>query len=289
MTPGYLQNIMPSDPLLPPTSDSSVLQAFLRAFQIKPEGKPLDILERVGQSFARLPYENLTKIIRQAETGSVAEARRTPDKVIADHLRLGAGGTCFSLIATLLHLVRALGFEAQPILADRPYGLDTHCALLVWLDGRPHLIDPGFLITRPVPFVATGERKLQTAFNDILLAPQSNPERIDLITVQKGQQSLRLTFKAQPVDRGEFLRAWDASFSWDMMTYPLLTRVIGDRQLYLHSNRFQVRERLKVHRCEIDPEALGERIALVFGLSPDVVYRALEILKRKGENYGTPG
>ncbi|HLW67186.1 MAG TPA: hypothetical protein VKS79_17870 [Gemmataceae bacterium] len=135
---------MSSNPLHPPTPDSPVLPTFLRAFDINKAGAPLDVLERVGHAFARLPYENLTKIIRQAETGNTAEARRIPSEVLADHLQFGAGGTCFSLTATLLYLVRALGFEAQPILADRPYGTNTHCALLVWIVGEPHLLDQAF-------------------------------------------------------------------------------------------------------------------------------------------------
>src|SRR5204863_234100 len=66
------------------------------------------------------------KIIKDAEAGGVEEARRTPAEVLADHHALGAGGTCFALTATMLHLVRALGFPAEPILADRRYGADTH-------------------------------------------------------------------------------------------------------------------------------------------------------------------
>src|SRR5262249_31523864 len=130
---------------------------------------------------------------------------------------------------------------------------------------------------------------LQTAFNDIILATQSTTDKVDLITVQQGQQTLRLTFKTQPVDCGEFLKVWDASFGWDMMNYPLLTRVIGNRQLYLHGNRLQVRDRSQVQRSEVDPSFLAERIAQVFGLSPEVAHKAMAILKRKGENYGNPG
>ncbi|HEV3145252.1 MAG TPA: arylamine N-acetyltransferase [Gemmataceae bacterium] len=280
---------MSSDPLAIPEPDSSVLPTFVRTFGLDLTGKPLDVLERVGQAFARLPYENLTKIIRQAETGSVTEARRSPSEVVANHLRLGVGGTCFSLTATLLYLVRALGFEAQPILADRPYGLNTHCALLVWLDGRPHLMDPGFLIARPTPLPVSGDLKLQTEFNELILAPQAGGDKVDLITVQQGRWTPRITFKSTPADRVEFLKVWDASFDWDMMKYPLLTRVTGNRQLYLHGNRLQVRDRNQVQRDEIDPQLLAEHIAQAFGVALEVVQKALAILKRKGEPYGASG
>src|ERR1700722_19167084 len=109
-------------PLLPPDADSPLLRQFLRAHRIDGTKPPVELLGEVAQAFARLPFENLTKIIKDAEAGRVEEARRAPAEVLADHWTLGAGGTCFALTATMLHLVRALGWQAQPILADRRYG-----------------------------------------------------------------------------------------------------------------------------------------------------------------------
>src|SRR5262249_12827325 len=110
------------------------------------------------------------------------EARRGPDEVLADHAAFGTGGTCFSLTATMLHLVRALGFEAEPILADRRYGADTHCAMLVWLDAVPHLLDPGYLIVRPLAIPKSGEVRLTMPAIDVVLAAKDGGERIDLLT-----------------------------------------------------------------------------------------------------------
>jgi arylamine N-acetyltransferase len=98
-----------------------------------------------ARAFATLPYENLSKVIRFAEAGDAVAARELPAEIINRHLQWGTGGTCFSLTATLLHLIRSLGFEAEPILADRPYGSNTHCALRVMVEGQPHLLDPGYL------------------------------------------------------------------------------------------------------------------------------------------------
>src|ERR1022692_1792165 len=131
-------------PLLPPEPDSPLLRQFLQAQSIDIALPSVERLTAVARAFSRLPFENLTKIIKDAEAGRVEEARRTPGEVLADHAALGAGGTCFALTATLLYLVRALGFAAEPILADRRYGADTHSALLVWLAGKPHLLDPGY-------------------------------------------------------------------------------------------------------------------------------------------------
>ncbi|MBN1442177.1 MAG: arylamine N-acetyltransferase, partial [Planctomycetes bacterium] len=186
----------------------------------------------------------------------------------------------------LLEIVRGLGWPAQPILADRRYGADTHCALLVSIEGRPHLLDPGYLILRPVPLDSRREVVIPTDFNRVVLGPREGGERIDLFTEQEGARTYRLTFKTAPVDRGEFLRAWDASFDWDMMRYPLLSRVAGGRQVYLQGRKLQHRSIESVERRELAWDDLPERIAREFGIAREVIDRALRLLERKGERSG---
>jgi len=200
-------------------------------------GDPRQLLDRVVAAFARLPYENITKIIRKTEYGDCERARRSPEDVIREHIAWGAGGTCFSLTAALAKLARELGWEAEYILADRRYGQDTHCALLVWIDGIPHLLDPGYLIVHPIQLKTREEQKIEAGFNDLILASEQNPEKVSLYTLRGDKKTYRLTYRTSPVDNGEFCRAWDASFQWDMMQYPLLTRTEGSRQIYMKGTR----------------------------------------------------
>ncbi|RME21893.1 MAG: hypothetical protein D6806_13840, partial [Deltaproteobacteria bacterium] len=134
------------NPLRPP-EDDELLRLFCRSHRIELSQDRLALLESIGKAFSRLPYENFSKVVSLGDETSAARARRSPRQVIEQNMELGAGGTCFSLTATLIHLARSAGFEATPILADRHYGTDTHCAMLVHIGGRPHLLDPGFLIT----------------------------------------------------------------------------------------------------------------------------------------------
>jgi arylamine N-acetyltransferase len=268
-------------PLLPPERESPLLAQFLRSHRIHVTKPPVELLAEVAQAFSRLPFENLTKIIKDAEAGRVEEARRTPAEVLADHHALGAGGTCFALTATMLYLVRALGFTAEPILADRRYGADTHSALLVWLDGKPHLLDPGYLIVRPLPIPATGAIRVPTPFNELILTAKEGGARIELQTLQNKQSTYRLTFKATPVDAGEFLRAWDTSFDADMMRYPVLSRVVGDKQYYLQKKHLLVRGKTETEQAEVTPDRLVAEIAARFQIAPAVVAKALAILNRK--------
>ena len=232
------------------------------------------------QAFSGLPYENLTKIIKQASLGSGDRSRRWPTEVVSDHLASGTGGTCFSLTATLLYLLRSLGWQAEPILADRHYGENTHCAVVIWIEGRPHLLDPGYLIVTPVPLTGSNDAtEIETGFNQLLLSPSSGDGRRSLYTLQQGSTSHRLTFKTEPADPGEFLKAWDASFDWDMMQYPLLTRIRGHEQLYLRGNRLQIRSHDSLQRQEIAPDLLVDQIASEFNLDASVTTQALSILK----------
>ena len=264
--------------------DRETLDLFLRHFAIAPDRDARATLPRVARAFSRIPYENLTKIVHETEIRGAMHALRTPREVIVDHIRWGAGGTCFALTATLLHLVRALGFRAEPILADRRYGADTHCALVVWLDELPQLIDPGYLLVDPIPLVGLAIREIATTFNDVVLVPHANGEKWDLSTRQQGSLTYRLTFKSQPVDEVQFLKAWEASFDWDMMKYPVLTRVEGGSQRYLQGRRFQTRTRQTVERLELTEDEWTRRIVDEFGLAPELVRAALRAWDERGES-----
>ena len=65
------------------------------------------------------------------------------------------------------------------------------------------------------------------------------------------------------------------------MRYPVLTRMSGDHQLYLQDRRFQTRGKDGLSRSEIGPEELVEHVAAQFGLEPELVADALEVLRRR--------
>lgn len=274
-------------PLLAPKVNAPLLRDFLRASNIDPKQPPLELLTAVATAFARLPFENLTKILKKARASRIEEARRFPSEVLGDHWALGTGGTCFALTATLLYLVRALGWQAEPILADRRYGPDTHSALLVWLDGGPHLLDPGYLILRPLPIPTKDDLTIATPFNQLILKPREAGGKVELHTVSREQAAYRLTYKARPVDAGEFLHAWDISFDQDMLRYPVLSRVSGGRQIYLQKNNLLIRGQDATQRAEVSAEQVSREISRTFGIDARIVAEALAHLQRKGERHGS--
>jgi len=265
----------------------STLETFFSHFSLDRRGHPRDVLSGVVRAFSCLPYENLTKILKKEGVGNSAQARREPLEVVRDHIAWGTGGTCFSLAWTLLHLCRSLGYEAAPVLADRRYGENTHCAVVLRLDGRPHLLDPGFLIQNPVHLDGCKELRLATPFNRLVLRPRDGGEKVDLFTEQQespqASPAYRLTFKMAPVDESQFVAVWESSFDWDMMRYPLLTQVKDERHVYLQGRKLQRRSGQSVYRSEVEPEKLVERVALEFGINVKIVASALDVLGRRGE------
>jgi len=79
--------------------------------------------------FARLPYENISKIIKSAGASGVLESMRLPSEVAEDHIEWGLGGTCFSLTFFLERVLRSLGFDAHAdlLLLLRPHRSRPHC------------------------------------------------------------------------------------------------------------------------------------------------------------------
>lgn len=257
------------------------LRMFTGHFGISPASPPEQLLQVVVAAFSRLPYENITKIIKHSEQGNAERARRYPAEVIRDHIAWGTGGTCFSLASALRHLLRGLGWEAEYLLADRRYGQNTHCALLIWINGAPHLLDPGFLIVKPVPLSNGTEKQFETGFNRIVLTPEKRSDRIELSTAEGAGLSYRLTYKTSPVDEGEFLKAWDDSFEWDMMRYPLLTRAAPEGRIYLRGSRLRITGNGRLEKRELSGDGLTGGIAAAFGIDPSVVARALSILREE--------
>ncbi|MEM7230895.1 MAG: arylamine N-acetyltransferase [Planctomycetota bacterium] len=256
-----------------------VLERFLEHFQIDPNVAPRELVRRVATMFARLPYENLSKILKSEREENAERARRGAEEVLGDHIALGTGGTCFSLTACLVHLLRALGFEAQPLLADRSYGDNTHCALVVWIEGAPELIDPGFLLTDPTPLGRESETRISHPSHDVILRPRE--KSIELFTSRHGQEVRRLEIKKRPIDDGEFRDVWDASFDWDMMRYPVVTQFAGDSHLYLQGRSLRRRNATENEQVELGDAELAARIAREFGIDRTLAERALQSIQRR--------
>lgn len=256
-----------------------VLQKFLNRFGITQFENPSSLLYRVAEAFSRIPYENLTKIIKSDTMVNPSSAMRYPDELITDYLKWGTGGTCFSLTASVIAIYNALGIEAHPVLADRHYGPDTHCGLIIVKPEGLLLLDPGYLLFTPVLLPRENPVSVQTGYNTIELVPLDNGEKVQFFTVVKGNRKMRLVYKIRPVDSVTFASAWEQSFKWEMMTYPVLTRITAGEHQYLQGNKLAVRSATGTRRKELSAEMQYTYIAQNMGIHTDIVKKALEVTK----------
>ncbi|MFP4014151.1 MAG: hypothetical protein ACLFVQ_08720 [Chitinispirillaceae bacterium] len=260
-------------------TDPLLLQRFLERFVIAPRASGEVLIRSVADAFSSIPYENLTKIIKSETIVSPSSAMRLPDELIGDYLRWGTGGTCFSLTAAIIAVYGALGIEAHPVLADRHYGPDTHCGVLIFHNCKLLLLDPGYLLFEPTVLCPTEPSLVQTGTNQIELKPLRNGEKVELYTVYKKNRKLRLTYKISPVDSVQFAKAWESSFAWEMMTYPVLTRRSNGHQQYLQGDKLAVFSQNDSKRTVLSKECRAELISTAFGIDQSVISRALGVIK----------
>ena len=262
--------------------DSELLGRFCARFGIDPQAPKIALINQLASAFSSLPFENLTKIIKADSVTSPSSAMRHPDEVVGDFLKWGTGGTCFSLTASMVAALDAMGIEAYPVLADRHYGADTHCGvMLAQAGGELLLCDPGYLLFAPVKIPIGEPVTFDNGFNRVELRPESGGSRLALYTMVKGNRKLRLTFKLEPVSDDAFGRAWERSFAFEMMSYPVLTRTECGRHQYLQANMLAVRDARRTQRTTLTPDKQIEFFTASAGIDRSIVTRALEIV-----NYG---
>jgi arylamine N-acetyltransferase len=258
--------------------DKLLLKRFFTRYGIDPHLDNDRLMVSIANVFSRIPYENLTKIIKSDGLLNPESAIRYPREVLEDHLKWGTGGTCFSLTAAIIAVYGALGFMAYPLLADRHYGTDTHCGLVVLHQKNELLVDPGYLLFVPTPLPVTTMVRVHLGYSTIELNPVDGGKRIELITEVRGSRKLRLTYKRAIVDPETFVRAWKASFAWEMMTYPVLTRCSAGEHHYLQGARHALRNADGTVRSTLSAAEQIEYIGGTMGVSREVVLKAWKVI-----------
>jgi arylamine N-acetyltransferase len=259
--------------------DSTILTRFLQCTRIAPStDRNETLLPKLYAAFSRIPYENLTKIIKLDEELRVGNRKRLPDEVIRDYVNYGAGGTCFSLTAAFIAILDALDFEAYPILADRHYGSDTHCALVFSHDADLLLLDPGYLIHQPIRLPTLEPVTVSTSFNTIELCPHNGGRTVELFTIANNSRRSRLTYKITPVDGPTFGRAWERSFTWEMMTYPVLTRCNNGIHQYLQGDLLRIRTEERTIKQKLTPDEEYEFISNTLGIHRTIIQKAFSVI-----------
>ena len=261
----------------------NVMQRFMGHFGIPGSDPDLELLRSVIECYSHIPYENLTKIIKKFSAPGPTERLRGPDEVIEGFIERHTGGTCFSLTYCLGAILRRAGYDCHPVMADmkRP---NIHCALVVFVNEKRYLVDPGYLLGEPVELTSSPV-SVETSFGRVELRPRTG-ERYDLFTVSGGEAKWRYRVKTSPVPRSLFLKYWQESFSLPMMNSMQLTKLTDRGHLYIRNHHLRLRrgeERLNENiRGELE-----RRIEREFGIPAGITAEVREHLERMKESWRT--
>jgi hypothetical protein len=203
------------------------------------------------------------------------------------------------------------GYPSRYLLADKGRGEAIHCGLRVDWEGRAYLLDPGYMIFDPLPLPAAGlTATLWSSPNEVHLADLPagapppglrpggpplpvRPGRIwRLFTASRGVPSAgaaavpesakwRFDFRQAEATEPEFLAAWEASYRFPMMGYPVLNRVKDGTQYYLQKRNLLVRTAEGSEMRKLGREEMLEVLGGTFGIPEALAKEALDIVVRE--------
>jgi arylamine N-acetyltransferase len=253
----------------------SIISTFSDRYSLQPGEADLHQLKRIGAAFSHLPYENVTKILKEARSSNIHQKLRKTEEVLSDHLRWNTGGTCFSLCNALLSILKNSGFEAFVAMADMHYGDNIHCVVVVVLPEGRFVLDPGYLLHTPIQLPDSDfEQVTKTTMNTVVIQNEGN-ENFSLFTIEHSQRKWRYRLKAYPVSTQEFEAHWIYSFSLNSMEHLMMTRLDDRGRLYFRKNHL---EHVNQSERKILTKPEASDLSGLFGVPADLISSARNIL-----------
>lgn len=252
-------------------------RALLEYFSLKPAG-PLDVfLTGLMDRYTMIPYENLSKIVRRESTGMEEERLRLPEEVFQNYLERGLGGTCFSLAYYLLSVLHTAGLSAYICMAHMGRRMNVHCVTVVEAPEGKCLLDPGYVITKPVPM--RKEAPVFVALPHTYVGLTYDPPRsvFELSTGGPEAMKRRYWFEDVPVSFSDLYVYWQRSFTLDTLNDVCFTMRRGESLIYLHGNYFR-ETCIAGARSERIKGSLEHAIGSLLGVKAPIVEKALAAL-----------
>ena len=225
--------------LLDPAAYEREILNFLQAYRYDGPRPSLDHVRSIAQFYSRLPYENISKILKRAHHPD-GQLFRLPEELLEDHYRWHAGGTCFSLSYLLLGIYRILGYEVEALLADLNWGSNNHSAILLHFSGQRFIVDPGYMIFKPLPLTRQHVQSQISAETGLSLRYDAARDSYSLYTFRKKQFVRRYSFSPRPVSLEVFAKYWKASFDLPGMDDLILNRVEGYEMTFIQGDFIKI-------------------------------------------------
>jgi len=244
---------------------------FAEIFRIEPKVLSVQHLATILSHFLNLPYENLSKILKLNRHWE-SEHLRFPGEVVADYESFKLGGTCFSLTFTLRSILDFFDYETYIVMADMPAGANTHCALVWKNKGQAYLLDPGYLLAKPLDINGS------VMNNSVRLVHEPLTDKYVLWTTSNKKLKRRYSFADIPTSMDDFQNYWEQSFHWMTMHGICLAKRDENGFTYLHNHYLKRSGRDLLYKGNFN-----EEIAVIarkyFEISPDIVRQAEQALR----------
>ena len=219
---------------------------------------------------AKVPFENVSKIVRNAEIADAASKPRPPEVFWTDHLERGAGGTCFARVAAFHWLLGELGFRSRRLVGNVQREGD-HATLLVETPAGETLADVGFPLPALVPARAG---TVETSLGALDVTETPGGFRIAFREgVPEGPRSLEIL--TAPVSEERFAALWRDTYrpGSRFLLDVCLRRDLGNRVLSFASGELRVDDlhsRLRLAPAGDPQTAIAEH----FGIDRELLARA---------------
>jgi hypothetical protein len=264
--------------MLDPSEHRDAARSFFAYFSLTPGGSVGVFLERLMEQFTTIPYENLSKIIKRRSASTGSEQLRLPEEVFVDHLGKGLGGTCFSLSFFLSSILHAGGLDSYICMAHMGNRMNVHCVTIADTRDGKFLLDPGYVITRPLRIDRTEPVTVKTPHAYVRLVFDSARDTFDLFAGGREGLKRRYSFRDDPVDQTRFLEYWQRSFAFDGMNDICLSVRRGDGLFYMHGDYLRETHIDGFTKRRVKGNVL-ETIRDILSVDPGTIEDALRALK----------
>jgi len=223
---------------------------------------------------AKVPFENASKILRNALVSDPAAKPRTPEIFWEEHLESGTGGTCFARVAAFEALLGSLGFRSRKLLG-KVQREDDHAALMVETAAGESIVDVGF----PLPAILPA-RPGRTATAQGELEVAAIPRGFRIAFLEGVPETPReIEVYAEPVLVERFADLWRETFRPEarFLQEVILRRDLGNRVLSFGAGEVRVDDlhsRLHVPA----PAPAGAALSELFGIDIGLLAKAFALV-----------
>ncbi len=192
----------------------------------------------VKRHLLKIPYENISKIIRFHQTGPSIPSL---EEFVSGIMGKTYGGTCFAQNIYLNHILNYIGFKSE-LVGIRKNGILSHLSLRVNIEGSNYFVDVGIMSSFSGPFrIHPSDSFSQDLGNQrFVFSPKSDLENYSLEILRDGKiirnfESSSLTFTMEDLEVG-IQKTFERSAMF--MTTLCVHRVFDTHSLGVWNNSF---------------------------------------------------